>query len=136
MKRAFSLFLAVLFVLVIVTGCGGSSSVTGKYYTKSIDGVLIEDYFKSELEGLEGFSIDDYLSLVGITAVEEFITVELKADGTAVVGVAGEDASTGTWVQNGDKITITIDGEAVDFAVKGNEISFSEDDQVIVLVKK
>ena len=126
MKRTISIILAALMVVFMITACGGASSAAGKYYVKSIGGLSITDYFNAELEGTEGsegFTVQDFLDIMGIPSLEEYMTMELKTDGSAIVAVGGEDPQTGTWTQSGDKVTITLDGDAAEFTLKGNEIS-------------
>ena len=139
MKRTISIILAALMVVFMITACGGSASAAGKYYAKSIGGLSINDYFNAELEGTEGsegFTVQDFLDIMGIASLEEYMTIELKTDGSAVVAVGGEDPQTGTWTQSGDKVTITLDGDAAEFTLKGNEISFVQDGEEFVLAKK
>jgi len=136
MKRTVSLIMAVMFVLVMVTGCGGGSSAAGKYYIKAIDGEDIEAALMAELGEEEGFTIDDYLELLGISSLGEMMTIELKSDGTAVIVEVGEDDTIGTWKQNGNTITITADDDPVDFILNGNELSYDEDGSGYTFVKK
>lgn len=146
MKHILPILLSLLLIFAMLSGCvkktGGEGSpaadakptAEGTYILKTINGETVEEQFKSMEE--EGMSMEDILSLFGITSVDEYFTLELKADGTLLSLVAGEDPETGTWKQEGEKIIVDFDGEAVEMTLNGNEISFTEDDQAYVFVKK
>lgn len=75
--------------------------------------------------------------MAGINSAEEFYTLELKADGTAVLEAKAFATTTeGTWKQNGDKIELTMEGETQVFTKNGNELSNDEGDQKFVFVKQ
>ena len=139
MKRILPILLSLLLIFAFLSGCkktGGESkpSAEGTYILKTMNGETLEEQFQSMVD--EGMSMEDILSLFGITSVEEYFTLELKADGTLLSLVAGEDPVSGTWKQEGDKILVDFDGEAVEMTLNGNEISFTEDDQAYVFIKK
>ena len=97
----------------------------------------IEEEFNSMLEEFgEGMTLDDYLKMLGIDSLEEFIVMDLKSDGTVDMAVAGEDPVSGTWKQDGDKITLTVDGETSELTRNGNELECKMDDQDYVFIKK
>ena len=132
MKRGIAILLALVMTVALLAGCGGSSDPTGRYVVKTIAGQPAEEYFVSML----GEDADFALQMFGVSSYEELMSVELKSDGSAVATLAGEAPLTGTWIQEGDQITITIDGDPVTFTLKGNELSFQEDQQDYVFVKK
>lgn len=132
MKRGVAILLALVMTVALLAGCGGSSDPTGRYVVKTIAGQPAEEYFKSML----GEDVDLALQMFGISSFEEFMIIELKSDGSAVATLAGEAPLTGTWIQEGDQITITIDGDPATFTLKGNELSFQDDEQDYVFVKK
>ena len=137
MKRSIAILLALVMTVALLAGCGGSSDPTGRYVVKTIAGQPVEEYFVSMLgEYAEGIDASTYLQMFGISSFEEFMIIELKSDGSAVATLAGEAAETGTWKQDGDQITITIDGDPATFTLKGNELSYKEDGQDYVFVKK
>ena len=137
MKRGIAILLALVLTLALLAGCGGSSDPTGRYVVKTIGGQPVEEYFVSMLgEYAEGIDASTYLQMFGISSFEEIMVIELKSDGTAVATLAGEAAETGTWKQDGDQITITIQDDPATFTLKGNELSYKEDGQDYVLVKK
>ncbi len=135
MKRIATLSLVILFIFALVTGCAGlpsASSAAGTYVTKAVNGTDVDDYFKQEL----GDDAESYYELLGIESFSEFLIMELKADGTAVVTSMAEEAQTGTWTQSGNTITVTIDGEAQDCTINGNEITIGLEGEQLTLVKK
>ena len=137
MKRSIAILLALVMTVALLAGCGGSSDPTGRYVVKTFAGQPVEEYFVSMLgEYAEGIDASTYLQMFGISSFEEFMIIELKSDGSAVATLAGEAPLTGTWIQEGDQITITIDGDPVTFTLKGNELSFQDDEQDYVFVKK
>ena len=137
MKRGIAILLALVMTVALLAGCGGSSDPTGRYVVKTIAGQPVEEYFVSMLgEYADGIDPSTYLQMFGISSFEEFMIIELKSDGSAVATLAGEAPLTGTWIQDGDQITITIDGDPATFTLKGNELSNNEGDQKYIFVKK
>ena len=107
--------------------CEKKPGSEGLYTLKSIDGAPLEEQFAPLFD--EGMSMEDLLSL--------FFTIDLKADGTIAVTIAGEDTTTGTWKQEGDKITAVMDeGDPIVMTWNGSELSFVEDGQNYVFIKK
>ncbi len=137
MKRFAAIVLVVLMVAAMLVSCGDVGSAEGKYVIKSIGGQSVEDAMKASLgEYGEGLDIDAILEMVGLDNLEDYMNFELKADGTVKASVAGEGESEGTWKQDGNKVTITIDDEPIEFDFNGSELSAKIDDQEYVLVKK
>ena len=66
----------------------------------------------------EDFSGSWYMTLADVTLG----TFVLNEDGSANVNLIGED-STGTWSAEGDTLTVTVDGEAVDFVWDGESFT-------------
>ena len=139
MKRIVSLALVVLLIAALFVGCG-NSSVEGTYLIKSMGGVAVEDMFKEEAG--DDFDLDAILSMFKVSSLGELITMEIKADGTVTMKNAmelesEEDATmSGTWKQEGDKVSITIDGDTQEFTLNGSELSGGEGDEAMVFVKK
>lgn len=140
MKRVISLALAVLMIAALLVACGGSTSSdpVGKYIVKTIDGKTVEDALSESLgENGVASSIEDLLKMVGVDSVEDLITLEIKSDGTAALDFELFSSNMeGTWKQDGNKITITIDGDAAEFTMDGNELSSEMGDQKYVFIKK
>ena len=132
-KFTIALILILALAVGILAACGDTQAdPSGKYVLKSMDGQPVEEYFKSML----GEDVDLALQMFGISSFEELMTVELKADGSAAVTMAGQGSSSVAWEQDGDKITVTVDGEPATFILQGNELSFQEDGESMVFVKK
>lgn len=133
MKRIIALGMTILLIAALLVGCGGPE---GKYVVKSIDGQSVEEALKSSAD-LSGMSVDDMLKQMGVDSAEEIVTLELKSDGTAVMEVKMfSTTKEGKWEKDGDKITITIDDQAAEFTLKGNELHSESGDQKYVFVKK
>lgn len=125
MKRILPILLALLLVSSLLAGCVKKSSAAGTYILKTMNGETLEEQFAPLLD--EGMTMENILS---------FFTLELKEDGTLLSLVAGEDPVSGTWKQEGGKILAEIDGETVEMTLNGDELSFTEEDQAYVFVKK
>ena len=151
MKRIVSLTLVVLMIAALFVGCSSDSgSPEGTYKLKKINGKSPKDFFTEMMSemlkafGAEGDVLDAAMEeLTGkLDQLGDLMTVELKADGTVEMkskmdAAMSEDeesegeVSTGTWKQDGDKITFTLtdaDGksETVEGTFKGGEITLSE----------
>ena len=134
MKRIVSITLVVLMIAAMFVGCG-SSSPEGLYKIKTVNGKSMMDSLKEEAgDEMTEEQIKALLSFLGIDNIEEAITFELKADGTLSVKMMGEE-STGTWKVEGDKITMTIDGDSVTGTYASGKITVKMDDQEMVLAK-
>ncbi len=135
MKRALSLALTLLFAALLLAGCGGTDPA-GHYVLKTIDGVPVESTLLKDLG--EDAKLADILPLLGIESIDDYMTIDLKSDGSALVTVMIEDKTEATWKQEGDKIVLTPDdgSEAEEIAIKGNELSLRLDGQDLVFVKK
>ncbi len=53
------------------------------------------------------------------------VTFEVSADGTATLKATGIDSVTGTWKANGTTLTLTSEGESMDFTLDGDKLSTS-----------
>ena len=137
MKRFTAVMLAVLLMVLALVSCSKSSSAAGTYIVKTIGGQTVEEAFTEMLEQYgDGTTLDDLLAMFGMESIDEFMVVELKEDGTAVLKMAGEEDETGTWKEEGDKVTVTYGDEPTVFTRKGNELQFKEDGQDYVFIKK
>ena len=136
MKRIVAIALVAIMVLALLASCGGSSDAAGVYTVKSVGGMSVEEALKASLgEYGEGMDIDALLQMVGIDSLEDYMTMELKSDGTVVTSMAGE-SQTGTWKQDGSTVTITVDDEPQEFTLSGNELSAETDGVEYVFIKK
>ena len=112
MKRIIAMTLVVVMVAALFVGCG-SNGVEGTYKLKKVNGVDLEEFAK----------------LMGGDEEIPEISMTLKSDGSVVakgdlVDMSDEE-STGTWKQEGDKIVITINGEAQEFDYKDGTLTMS-----------
>ncbi len=136
MKRVISIVsiaLVVMMIAALLVACGGPE---GKYVVKSIDGKTVDEALKESAQ-TTGMSTDELLKQMGVSAAEEIMVLELKSDKTAILDAKMfSTKQEGTWVQDGDKIKITIDDVTQIFTLKGNELSISDEGQNYVFVKK
>ena len=135
MKRIISLTLVVLLVAALFVGCG-SSSVDGTYKMTKINDMSLKDFYTQMAEAF-GVSLDDLD--IDLDAIADSFTLTLKADGTAVVkgDMEGEstEEKTGTWKQEGDKVTITIDDEPMEFTFKDGTLTAEMDGMAVTFSK-
>ena len=64
----------------------------------------------------------------GETISADYLVLELKSDGSVAysMSMGGEtESKTGTWAQDGNTITITIDDEAMPFTLDGKTLSYT-----------
>ena len=135
MKRIVAITLAVLMLTALFAGCG-SSGPEGKYVVKSVDGQAVNEAFDAAAKAANT-SADEYLKMLGIDNPEELATIELKSDGSATMSSkAFSYSGDGTWTQDGNKISITIEGDTSVFTLNGNELSNDTGDPKYVLIKK
>ena len=139
MKRIISMTLVILLVASLFVGCAGSATVDGTYKIKSINDKSVKDYFSTLAETL-GMDLDGILELFGTSAdaLEDMMTITLNKDGTCTVAskMADEESGTGTWTQDGDKVTITVDDQPSEFTFKNGTLTMTmeEDGQKMTMV--
>jgi len=112
MKRIIAMTLVVVMVAALFVGCG-SNGVEGTYKLKKVNGVDLEEFAK----------------LMGGDGEIPEISMTLKSDGSVVakgdLDDLSDEESTGTWKQEGDKIIITLNGEAQEFDYKDGTLTMS-----------
>ena len=136
MKRIIAIALVAIMILALLASCGGSSDAAGTYTVKTIGGQTVEEALKAELgEYGAALDLDSILSMLGIDSLEDYMTMELKSDGTAETSFAGQ-SQTGTWKQDGSTVTITFDDDSQEFTLSGNELSAETDGVEYVFVRK
>lgn len=129
MKRCISLLLSLLLLAALLTGCGttkpGSTAETeapsaaGVYRLQTIDGqTLYESLLQMTLnQGYTEEILQQTLTRQGYDPehLDELITLTLEADGTAAVQdmFYGTYNYAGTWTQEGDKVTLVLDGNTL-----------------------
>jgi hypothetical protein len=104
MKKNLAVYSSVA-LLSFLSACGGGNAAVGNY-TLDIEAVKasMKDMFKEMPGGAEMFAT---------MAKDMQGTLELKADGTAVMdqkGGPGAMTTTGTWKVEGDKVSLTAKG--------------------------
>ena len=138
LKKAIAVMLAIVLALALFAGCGKSSPV-GKYYIKSINGVNISEYLSAMIEE-SGISLEDFLTVCGIKSLDEYMTLEVKDDGSLVTtdaGAGGTDLPVGSWKQEDGKIIIDFgDGIAQEATLNGKELTLKDNGIETVLVRK
>ncbi len=139
MKRILSLALVVVMVAALFVGCGSSDSVEGTYKLKAIDGKNIKDYYTEKAEK-SGETLETVLKFMGVeeTDLDNLMTLTLNADGSAAMNSkmdVEEKSYDGTWKQEGDKITVTVDNDPQEFTLKDGEITAKFGDMTLTLGK-
>lgn len=140
MKRVISLALAVLMIAALFVGC--SNGPEGTYKVKTIDGQDYSTYVDMMVGMFAAFGGDQSgMDTDQIKALfEKAGSITLKADGVVEMfdvdsDTMTETTKTGTWKLDGDKITITANGETMEGTIKDGEITITEDGHSMVLVK-
>lgn len=113
-KRMVTLVLALaISCMLVLTACGGNgagstNSGAGKYELSKVT--------------MQGMTIDaqDYISQAGGAHFE------LNADGTATGLFGGTELTGGSYSLNGDTMTITFDGEPLEFAYADGTLTLEE----------
>lgn len=120
--------------LLSLVACGGGKSGTYKFYSIKME----EGGVNIELKAGEKF-------MGTVTLSDDFLTCEIKDDGTFVFSSSMEgflgDSQThsGTWVENADdsnKIDMTIDGDTKTWELSGGELRGEIADGCEVVLKK
>ena len=133
MKRFLLIVLALILSVAFLFSCS-KSGPEGKYVCISVGGKTVTDMMNEAVAEFE-MTMSEYLELLGMDSIEEFMLLELKPDHTLEATTMGEDDD-GTWTQNGDKITMIIDGDPQDFTLKGNELTCVIDGAEYIFRKK
>lgn len=81
---------------------------------------------------LDGNEVKMTVGDPGVT--EDTIVMEIKADGTVSMTMYGE-TMTGTWVENGDGISITIGGETLSATLSDKMLTFVQGEETMTLGK-
>ena len=129
MKKKLTWLLALVVMVVglfALTACGSKEGVY-KFYSMKVD----EGGVSVELKAGEKF-------MGFITLSEDFMTIELKEDGSVTMTVAGEGAEVGTWKVNEEdsgKIDLTFGGETQTVECNGREIRMEFEGNELVLKK-
>ncbi len=152
MKRIVSLTLVVLMVAALFVGCG-SSKPEGTYKVKTMNGKEPEAYYREEIQKKlpEGTELTDELFKKGLEEaglsadkLDEYMTLVFENDTVKLLAM-GVELGSGTWKQDGEKLTLTMKSEneekadSADCTFKDGEITMDmgdeEDPMKIVFAK-
>ncbi len=122
MKRIITTLLMIATLMILCVGCGKSKDVSGTYKISSIGGQSVADLQKQYDDAGMDVKIADMFKL------------ELKSDGTFTMEYAGESES-GTYKVDGEKISMTIDGDTQEGTIKDGKITLGEGDDSMVFSK-
>ena len=123
MKRT-SRILTLLLVSVMIFSCLAACAGGGVVGTWKLDKIEIGGMSMSVSDFAEQYDMDIDMSF------------EFKSDNTVTGKVYGE-TMTGTYAVNGNKVTVTLDGESMDFILDGNTLTVEDDSfGKMTLVKK
>jgi major membrane immunogen (membrane-anchored lipoprotein) len=123
-KRVLAVVLAALLLASLLAACGGSgktdSKYVGKYYTSKISDWTVQEY-----ADLLGMSLEE---------AKEFMWVELKDGGKGTFNSDGE-AEEVSWKVEGEKLTLSAQGDAMEGTIKDGVITFDFDGDILILTK-
>ena len=129
MKRVISLTLVILLVASLFVGCGGNG-VAGTYKLKTINGMDVGEFFNMLVSSLGGDNID--------FKADELMVMTLKDDGTVEITSHMDDEAesiSGTWKQDGDKVSITAEDETMECTLKDGQLVIEQDGVSMVFAK-
>lgn len=132
--KLFAVMLVTAIVGVFCLVACGETSQAGKYKFYSISGT--EDGVEINLK-----VGDTYMGMISLS--EDFMVIELKDDGSAVVTSAvsfsgSSESQTGTWKVNendSQKVDITIEGETETFECDGKTLKADMEGMIVTLKK-
>ena len=119
MKKVLSLLLTIAFLSVMLVACKGNPAV-GTYTLKTIKGMTPFDWIKDSMDATDE-GVESLLELFDVKKNdlnEKFFILTLKEDGKASVYseysvlYKGTAEFEGEWSLDGDKLTVTVDGDA------------------------
>ena len=125
MRRVTSLFLALIVMAVLLTGCGANP--VGQYVVKAIAGKPVSEYIDSL-----GLTVAD----LGVETAEEFMTIDVRENGTFVITMMGAESGEGEWTLDGSKLGMTLNEETQEASFSGGEITMKANDEAVVFRKK
>ena len=123
MKKTLAIALAAVLLLGLLAACGGggSSKYEGTYVLSKLSDWTVEEY--AELLDMD------------VTEAQESFKLVLKSGGKADFVEDGEAESV-NWKVDGEKITLSADGESMEGTIKDGKITFDFDGDVLELTKK
>ena len=122
MKKTLTLVLAAVLLLGLLAACGGGGS---KY-----EGTYV-------LSKLSDWTVEEYADLLEISLEEaqDSFKIVLKSGGKAEFYEDG-DLEALNWKVDGEKITLSAEGESLEGTIKDGKITFDMDGDVLELTKK
>ena len=129
-KKIIAAGAAAIMALSMLAGCGGSKGGKTEEKAKAAD-VTGSYSIVSIAEGDEKYTAND-LEKLGLKSGD--FSLEIKDGGTFTMTSMGDETK-GEWKMDGNKLTMTVDGESVDAAVDGNKLTISEDGLSMVFEK-
>ena len=140
MKKAITGIILVIMIVAAFAGC--SPSIEGLYKTKSIDGKTPVEFMEAQAQE-SGIDLDTFLGIFALTGetvtrddLNEYLTVDLQKDGKAKVFVLFDNESTeGTWEKKDNIISVTVNGDTLDFTLEGGNLTVDMEGSKLVLSK-
>ena len=125
MKRILAIALAALLLMAVLAACGGGD---GKYLGKY-------QLSKVSSEG-ESYTVEEFADLMGmeVDEVKNMMYIELKSGGKGTFNLDDEPQEV-TWKVDGEKLTLTADGETVDGTIKNDVITLGLDEETVEFTK-
>ena len=109
---------ALILSAVLFAACGGSAAGTYKFSSMTMGEETVE-------------AGDEFM---GMTIDDDYMTIELKEDGTAVMTTMGVD-SEGTWELDGKTLTLTVGATPMECTLSGGTITLEQDGATLELKK-
>lgn len=122
-KRVLAIMLAVVLMMSLLVACGnkgGGANVAGVYKVDTLMGMSVAEFAE-----MAGMSEDE---------VADMMKVELKDDGKFAMTSDG-DTTEGEWKLDGEKLTLTAEGEAIDTTLKDGVITMDLDGETVTFKK-
>lgn len=132
MKKTIAVLLVLLIGVTLLVGCGGGgSALSGKYTLTSItmDGQTMTVAELKEAASTLGVDFD----LSGFYI--EFKTGNKFSLGMKMELLGMDEAIEGTYTVNGNKITLTVEGEPQEATINGNKVTISMGEDSMVFEK-
>ena len=123
MKKLLSTIVACILTLgcLFMVGC---SSPVGSYKFESMSAATV---------GVE-FTVKAGEDYFGFTLTEDYLTLDLKEDGTGFFAMQGEGENI-TWVKENDVIKVSAYGETIEFKIDGKKLLLESEGYVFTLTK-
>ena len=128
-NKVITVLAAMVMVLALVVGCGNNAADEPKVESVAGKWTVVSATLQSE-------EFDP--KTIGLT-----IGVEFKDDGTVALDAtssmftdAAEQNLSGTWTQDGDTVTITVNDEPLDGKLEDGKLTFADENTSMVLERE